>query len=272
VNDIATLPHCETLALKLEDGVLTCTLNRPDVRNAMNATMVEELEGVFASLAEANVRTVVLRGSGGHFCSGGDIKGMSMTETGEDGEPDPLQAGNRRFGRMITAVNTCPQTVIAAVEGAVRGGGFGLVCVSDVAIATSSATFALPETSLGIPPAQIAPFVVQRIGLTQARRLGLTGFKLDAGRAAELGVVHQVVDDTAALDTAIVETLAAVQKCAPGANAMTKRLMLDADTEALDPLLDAASEMFAMSARGPEGTEGLKAFVEKRKPDWAAGE
>ena len=269
MTDARPLPDCETLDLSLnEDGVLFHTLNRPKSRNAMNNAMVNELEEVFAGLAGLGVRTVVMRGAEGNFCSGGDIKDMSSALAPAEGEDDPLQSFNRRFGRMITAANNAPQTVIAVVEGAVRGGGFGLVCVSDIALAHGNASFALPETGLGLPPAQIAPFVVQRIGLTQARRFALSGLAIDAEVASELGIVHEVHNGDEELAAALAATLKRVARCAPGANAMTKRLMLDVGIEPLEQLLDAASEMFALSARGPEGTEGMRAFIEKRKPDW----
>src|SRR5690606_32924520 len=133
---------------------------------------------------DRTVRAVVLRGAEGHFCAGGDIKDMAnaRASVGKT-EADPFFTLNREFGRLITAVNQAPQTVIVVAEGAVLGGGFGLACVSDVAIAAASAKFGLPETGLGVIPAQIAPFVVTRIGLTQARRLALLGARFDGAEA-----------------------------------------------------------------------------------------
>src|SRR4029079_5328179 len=127
-----------------------------------------------------DVRVMVLRGTGGHFCAGGDIKDMAKARmsTLKAGEPDPVGAVKRAFGRAITKVDRAPQAVVAVLEGAVLGGGFGLACVADVAIAHAGANFGLPETSLGLPPAQIAPFLVRRLGLSQARRLAVTGARL----------------------------------------------------------------------------------------------
>lgn len=267
-SNVTNFPQCETLALEKDGGVLHLTLNRPEVRNAMNDTMVRELETVFTSLSGMAVRTVVMRGAGGHFCAGGDIKDMAAALAPSEDEDDPLQVFNRRFGRMATFVNHCPQTVIVVAEGAVRGGGMGLVSISDIALAHGNTSFGLPETGLGLPPAQITPFVVQRIGLTQARRLALTGATFDASRALELGLVHEVADGDDALAALLDKTLDEVSRCAPGANAMTKRLMLEVGVEPLESLLDAASEMFAAAARSDEGKEGMRAFVEKRKPNW----
>jgi isohexenylglutaconyl-CoA hydratase len=150
------------------------------------------------------------------------------------------------------------------------GGGFGLCCVSDVALALGDARFGLPETGLGLIPAQIAPFVVQRVGLTQARRLMLTGAKLDGKEAARLGLVHEICDDIAALDAALARTLTQIRRCAPRANAATKRLVLDTLGRDLASALDQASLVFAEASAGDEAREGTLAFVQKRLPEWAS--
>src|SRR5690606_4943267 len=157
--------------------------------------MVEELRTLFTALEQdQTVRALVLRGSNGHFCAGGDIKDMAgarlqATQT-PAGEPGPFFALNRAFGHMIDQANQLPQVLTSVLEGAVLGGGFGLACVADVGIAAASARFGMPETSLGVIPAQIAPFVVQRIGLAQARRLALLGEKIDGAEAVRLGIAH----------------------------------------------------------------------------------
>ncbi|MEE3118784.1 MAG: enoyl-CoA hydratase/isomerase family protein, partial [Pseudomonadota bacterium] len=189
-----SLPHCETLLLEKQGPALLVTINRPDIRNAMSLQMVAELSTVFAQIeADPAIRAVVIRGAGGHFCAGGDIKDMAgaRNQPAADGEADPFYRLNRAFGQMIQQVNESSKVVIAVIEGAVMGGGFGLACVSDVALAGPTAKFGMPETSLGIIPAQIAPFVVERIGLTQARRLALLGLKIGAAEAERLGIVHQ---------------------------------------------------------------------------------
>ena len=175
------LPECQTLLLRREGWRLHVTLNRPAARNAMSFAMVGELIDLFTAIADdRTLRAVILRGAAGNFCAGGDIKDMATArsaEPGPDGK-DPLAAGNRTFGAMLTQIEAAPQAVVAVLEGAVMGGGFGLCCVSDVAIAHVDAKFRLPETGLGVPPAQIAPFIVRRVGLTQARRLAVTGGSL----------------------------------------------------------------------------------------------
>ncbi|BAN49496.1 isohexenylglutaconyl-CoA hydratase [Metapseudomonas resinovorans] len=264
---MSELPNCETLLLELADGVLHVTLNRPESRNAMSLAMVEELRAVLAAVRDdSRVRALVLRGAGGHFCAGGDIKDMATARaTGSDA----YRQLNRAFGSLLEEAQAQPQVMVAVLEGAVLGGGFGLACISDIAIAHASAQFGLPETSLGILPAQIAPFVVKRIGLTQARRLALTAARFDGAEALRLGLVHFAEADGAVLEQRLAESLEQVRRCAPGANAQTKALLLATETEPLDTLLDHAAERFAAAVTGPEGAEGTMAFVQKRKPGWA---
>lgn len=267
-----SLPDCETLKLETDGGVLYVTLDRPDARNAMSEAMVDELEAVAkAADADRSVRALVLRGAGGHFCAGGDIKDMARLRQaqGRDDADEVVAAYNRRFGAMLTALNGARAAVVAVIEGAVLGGGFGLVCVSDVAIAHKDARFGLPETGLGIPPAQIAPFVVARIGLTQARRLGVCGARFDGEEARRLGLVHFTEDDADALQERLDEVLGQIRRCAPNANAITKELMLRAGHEDMQGLLDDASFTFARAIRSEEGAEGTAAFIEKRLPKWA---
>ncbi|WP_271408268.1 enoyl-CoA hydratase/isomerase family protein [Pseudomonas sp. Q1-7] len=261
------LPNTETLLLEQADGVLHVTLNRPDCRNAMSLTMVNELRAVLAAAREdAGVRALVLRGADGHFCAGGDIKDMASARTSGSAAYRDL---NRAFGRLLEEAQAQPQVLVAVLEGAVLGGGFGLACVSDIAIALQGAQFGLPETSLGILPAQIAPFVARRVGLTQARRLALTAARFDGVEALRLGLVHFAEPDTATLEQRLMDSLQQVRRCAPGANARTKALLLATEVEPLGNLLDSAAEQFAEAVTGPEGTEGTLAFVQKRKPAWA---
>ncbi|MFV9681121.1 isohexenylglutaconyl-CoA hydratase [Pseudomonas sp. NY15367] len=262
------MPHCETLLLNSVGGVLHVTLNRPDSRNAMSLAMVGELRATLEAVRhDPNVRALVLRGAGGHFCAGGDIKDMAGARA-KGG--DAYRELNRAFGALLEEAQAAPQVLVAVLEGAVLGGGFGLACVSDVAIAASGAKFGLPETTLGILPAQIAPFVVHRIGLTQARRLALTAARFDGAEALRLGLVHYCEQDEAALQQRLDETLEQIRQCAPQANAQTKALLLASENEALGPLLDRAAEQFAAAVTGVEGVEGTMAFVQKRKPKWAA--
>lgn len=267
------LPECKSLLLEQKDHALFITLNRPQVKNAMSLEMVNELVSVFDTLQNStSIRAVVMRGAEGHFCAGGDIKDMAgarsaLSKTASQSE-DPFYALNRAFGRMITTANQLPQVVIVVTEGAVLGGGFGLACISDIALTAADAKFGLPETGLGIPPAQIAPFVVNRIGITQARRLALLGARFDGNEALRLGIVHECHANTDELNTALETVLKQVKRCAPEANRITKQLILSVGAEPLEQLLDRAAQAFSSSVQGAEGQEGTMAFIQKRDPSW----
>jgi isohexenylglutaconyl-CoA hydratase len=252
-------------------------LNRPESRNAMSLQMVAELRQILQA-AEATVgqpdavRVVVLRGAGGHFCSGADLKDMGAARMRALQAPvegaDPIAEVNAAFGELCVAYARTPLAVVAVLEGTVMGGGFGLACIADVAIASETANFRLPETSLGVVPAQIAPFLVERLGYSQAKRLAVTGGRLDAAAALRLGLVHAVVD-TAELQTELDKVLADILACAPGALAATKALMAQARLCEPQDLVQHAATIFSRAAQGPEGLEGIAAFMQKRKPQWA---
>ncbi|GGB48346.1 enoyl-CoA hydratase [Tistrella bauzanensis] len=269
------LPICPDLLLDLDGPVLKLTLNRPDVRNAMTHELVRQMIEVVAWLEDhPDVGALVIRGAGGTFCAGGDIKGFMAAFRAPKpaaGQPDPIMADNRRFGSFLMRIEALPQTVVVAVEGAAFGGGLGLACIGDVMICTGDARFALSETGLGIPPAQIAPFVAARIGISQARRLALTGMRFDGAEAGRIGLAHEVMTDTAALDARLDRLLADIRRCAPGANATTKRLLMAGKITPLADLLDQSSAEFARCLRGAEGQEGVAAFLEKRKASWVTG-
>ena len=269
------LAKCETLLVEKQGPTLHLTINRPEARNAMSLTMVAELSAVFSQIeSDTSIRAVVIRGSGGHFCAGGDIRDMAgaRSQKAEENEADPFYKLNRAFGQMLQQVNESSKVVIAVIEGAVMGGGFGLACVSDLAIAGPTAKFGMPETTLGIIPAQIAPFVVERIGLTQARRLALLGLRIGAEEARSLGIVHQCAGSDEELKDLLTKALERVRHCAPHATAETKAILHRVGNEDMGGLLDSAAKKFAEAIRGGEGSEGTMAFMEKRPPSWAGTE
>ncbi len=259
----------EIVEIRREAGVAHLTLNRPELRNAMSLEMVEALLNALSEAEAAGDRAVVLRGVGGNFCSGGDIKDMGAAQAQPAGATDAVAGVNARFGALCAAYAETGLPVVCVVEGAVMGGGFGLACVADVVIADEGAVFRLPETGLGLVPAQIAPFLVERLGYSEARRLAVTGGKLDAAAARRVGLVHEVAGGGDALSAALAATLEQIKKGAPGAIAATKKLVRRARLEDPASLVADAAAVFASAARGPEGAEGMAAFLEKRKPNWA---
>lgn len=252
-------------------SVETWTLNDPASRNALSEAMVGALLTACERAAtDADLRGVVLRGAGGHFCAGGSLGGFAKTigQPLASGEDDPLVPLNRQFGVLLQALCTLPQWLIVAVEGTAMGGGFGLVCCADQVLAHTGAQFATPEVTLGIVPAQIAPFVVRRLGFAAARRCLLTGERWDAAAAQHAGLVDEVVsgDMEAAVQAAIARHAAA----APQAVAATKRLLLALPETPLPALLDDAAMAFAQALRGPEAPQGLAAFAARKAPPWSA--
>lgn len=260
----------ETLIVVREGPVLGVTMNRPEARNALSPTMVDELTEVFRRARDdAEVRAIVLTGAGGTFCAGGDLKGMKGRTAEGGGSPEATAASNRRFGALLGLADALPKAVIVLIEGAAMGGGVGLVAVSDWAIAEKSAQIGTPEVTVGLVPAQIAPFLAVRVGYTQARRMATYGLRLGAEEALRIGLVHELADGR---DDLLVRGAAAVNqvlRCAPEAVAETKRLVRASLREPLGPTLDAASHAFAAALAG-EAREGIRAFVEKRKPAWAS--
>jgi isohexenylglutaconyl-CoA hydratase len=265
------LAEMSTLELRREGEVLHITLNRPQVRNAMSLAMVRELRVVLAQCEmKWDARVLVLRGAGGHFCAGADLADMAQARSQLANNPHSLAQTNAAFGELCVAFANTGLTTVALLEGTVMGGGFGLACVVDVAIASDTVAFRLPETSLGLVPAQIGPFLVERLGYAEAKRLAVTGGRLDAQQALRLRLVHEV-HGADQLDTALQRLLNDALQCAPGAVAATKALLAKARFQAPADLVQQAAAVFSDAALGAEGTEGTMAFLQKRKPRWAPG-
>lgn len=258
----------ETLALRRDGPVLHVTLNRPAVRNAMSIAMVRELRVVLAQQELAGTtRVIVLRGAGGHFCAGADLRDLAAARAQLADKPSAVADVNAAFGELCVAYADTGLALVAVLEGTVMGGGFGLACVADVALAGTSVDFRLPETSLGVVPAQIAPFLVERLGFAEAKRLAVTGARLNAKAALDLRLVHEV-HAASALDRAVAAVLADILNCAPGAVAATKALIRQARFHNAGSMVHDAAEVFSRAALGPEGIEGTTAFLQKRKASW----
>jgi isohexenylglutaconyl-CoA hydratase len=258
----------DTLILRHDGPVLHVTLNRPELRNAMSLAMVLELrQALAAAEADGQTRILVLRGAGGHFCAGADLKDMAGARARLAEDPEALVKVNAAFGDLCVAFADTGLATVAVLEGTVMGGGFGLACVVDVALAGTSAQFRLPETSLGVVPAQIAPFLVERLGYAEAKRLAVTGGKLDAQAALDLRLVHDV-HAAGALDHALADVISHILQNAPGAVAATKALMAQARFHSPASMVQHAAEVFSKAALGPEGIEGTTAFLAKRKAGW----
>ncbi len=258
------------IAIARDGAVLHLTLNRPEVRNAMSLAMVGEMaDALRVAERDGKTRVMVLRGADGNFSAGADLKDMAGARARLPDDPDAILKVNAAFGELCNAFGNSGLAIVAVLEGAVMGGGFGLSCVADVVIASESTVFRLPETSLGVLPAQIAPFLVERLGYSEAKRLAVTGCRLDARAALAIRLVHEV-HPAPDLNAAVTRTVDEILNCAPGALAATKALVRKARWSPPSELVQQAAEAFSSAALGPEGIEGMGAFLQKRKPHWSS--
>lgn len=246
---------------------MTVTLDRPERRNAFDDVLAARIRDTFGELsADGSVRVIVLRGQGEYFCAGGDLTWMQRSgNLPKERNLDDAKG----FASAFAAVDRCAKPTVAAVAGAALGGGAGLVAACDVAIAQRSTVFGFPEVKLGIVPAAISPYVIQKIGWSQARRLFLTGERFDAETAMRIGLVHEVVAD-GELDAALARTVAQLLTSGPEALGRVKRLLKGMNALAPDgALLDLTARTIADARASAEAQEGFAAFLQKRKPTWA---
>ena len=248
-------------------GVATLALARPEKHNALSQALIDDLRAATARIAaDQDIRVVILTGQGRSFCAGGDLGWMQDQMAGDDAMK---RAAAQSLAQMLGAINTLPQPVIGRVQGNAFGGGVGMACVCDVAIAVDDAKFGLTETKLGLIPATIGPYVLARMGEAHARRVFMSGRLFDAAEAVDLGIVAKAVP-AAALDQAVEAEVAPYLQCAPDAVAAAK-----AFARSLGPTIDEsviARSIDALIAQwdGRSAKEGISAFFERRKPDWAA--
>jgi isohexenylglutaconyl-CoA hydratase len=264
------MPDYANITLAREGAVSRLTLNRPERRNAITQKMMLELEDAFRQVgADKTCRVLVLRGAGGHFSAGGDIADMAdMPPMPASGAIDPMIAHYRQFGHALEVLNTLPQPVIAVIEGAAVGGGFGMACCSDIVILHENAKFGLPEPKAGFIPSQILPFIVRRIGEGATRDLALTARVIDGAEAHRLGVGRYLCANTADLNRTLKAAIDDVLKLEPEALAVVKRLVLSTAASDDKTVLDDAAQSIVQLLRRPQASEGMKSFMEKTIPSW----
>jgi isohexenylglutaconyl-CoA hydratase len=246
-------------------------LNRPDKRNALSDAMVAELAALLERVSgDLAARALVISGAGGHFCAGADFAGfLALMQTAPGQAEDPIARYNRGFGAMLERVAALPVPTIAVVSGVAMGGGCGLAAACDRVLAADDATFAMPEVTLGVAPAQIAPFVVRRAGARRARWLMLTGARLK-GAAAQAEGLADVVVPPGGLRAALAADLGLLAAAEPAALRATKRILNRTLEASLADSLDAAALEFAGLLRHGAAREGIAATVARRAPAWAA--
>ncbi len=256
------------LRLERDGAVLRVTLARPDVRNAFDDVLIQELTRAFREAGEdGEARVVVLAGDGPTFCAGADVTWMRKAGGYSTGENE---ADAERMARMLRGIDACPKPVIALAHGAAIGGGVGLVAAADIAIAAEGTVFSLAEVKLGILPAVISPYVLRAIGPRAARDLFLTGDRFDAREAHRIGLVHQVVPPDG-LAAAGARKVASILTSAPEAVRVAKRLIESVAWKTPEEAMALTVRTIAERRASAEAKEGLTAFLEKRKPSWSRG-
>lgn len=267
---MSKLPDVTALELDISKGWLTVWFNQPDSRNALTSVLVADLIATLEAVRDdREIRGITLRGRGGVFCSGGDLKAFNRNQSSNRSKDDIIEE-SKRGAYLFDLVNTMPQVTIVIIEGSAMAGGFGVACCADVVICASDARFAMTETSIGLTPAQISPFVIQKLGYATARRLMLTAARFDGKEAKTLGFVDFLGDSIVELETFELEIKKQVLRTAPGAVADIKSLIVSIPFLDRESIVDAAAENFANRILSDEGREGVASFVEKRKPSWVS--
>lgn len=253
----------ECIRVDIERGIARVTLNRPEVRNAFNGTMLKELHHAFTSFDES-VRLVVLTGEGKAFCAGADMRWMAESRKLDDA--DNAQDASLMMD-LFRAIDESPRPVIGRINGPTVGGGLGLLACCDIVVSVDTVRFGFTEVKLGVVPAVISPFVMQKMDITAARRYFLTGELFDAHEAKRLGLVHEVVA-APELDATVDQLAETILRVAPGAVAEAKALIRMVKGRPSDEILHEAVKTIARLRVSDEALEGFAAFLEKRKPAW----
>jgi methylglutaconyl-CoA hydratase len=252
-----------SLIVETRDAVATLTLDRPEVHNAFDETLIARLTDAFAALAgDAGIRTVVLRGNGKSFSAGADLNWMRRMADFSEAEN---LADARRFAALLQAIDDCPKPVIARIHGNAFAGAIGLIACCDLAVAVPEAEFAITEVRLGLIPAVISPYLVRAMGARQARRWFLCSESFSAEVASAMILIHEIVP-AADLDACVVHWSEALRKAGPNALTAAKTLVSTVGFDAA--LIEETARRIAAIRAGAEGREGVAAFLEKRKPSW----
>ena len=247
-------------------GVASVTLNLPDRRNALSALMMAELTEMAGTLGAAiETRAIVLKGAGKTFCAGGDLDWMKA-QIDADRETRMIEA--RKLAEMLRALNEMPTPLIGRIHGGAFGGGVGMACVCDVAIASAETKFALTETRLGLIPATIGPYVIARMGEGRARRVFMSSRVFDAQEAASLGIIA-TAGDADDLETAVEAEITPYLSVAPGAVGASKALARALGARIDDAVIDETIRRLADQWESEEADHGISAFLAKEKPRWA---
>ena len=257
-------PKTDSLLIEYSNGWVTIWFNQIKNRNAITNNIVDELFSIFNFLKDdRQIRGITLRGKGGIFCAGVDLKSLKkMTDTSKNAKSLAFEM-SIRIGELFKVINSAPQIVVAVTEGAAIAGGFGIACSADLILTMPETKFSLSETRIGLTPAQISPYVINRLGYSLARKMMLLGARIDGREAMKIGIADYIANDSN-LEELLDSIKEEVFKCSPNAIAITKRVLTV--NEYIDP--QKAANLFSDCVVSDEGQEGINSFFEKRKPFW----
>ncbi|SDR33346.1 enoyl-CoA hydratase/isomerase family protein [Pseudovibrio sp. Tun.PSC04-5.I4] len=261
---VASVVLCER-----QDAWLTITLNQPEKRNPLTSDVIAQISQALREVREdRSLRGITITGAGGVFCAGGDLKAFQKILAGGEQAEALAHEVSLEAAEFFALVAAQPQVTVALVEGAAMAGGLGMACACDFIVTTNDAKFAFSETRIGLPPAQIAQYVIKRLGYQKAKKMLVLGSKLTGAEAGQLELADVTVADATALKEAEAVLQKQVLACAPGAVAATKGVVEDALYLEQEALRESAASYFAKAVVGDEGQEGVMSFMQKRKPSW----
>jgi methylglutaconyl-CoA hydratase len=257
-----------TITLSQTGRVATLSLNRPEVHNALNQELMGEMAATLQQLAQDDsVRVVVLAAVGGTFCAGGDLK---MMREAADYTFEQNKAGGYEIFDLLGTMSEFPKPLVGRVQGHALGGGVGLLSCCDIVVAVAKAQFGLTESRLGIVPAVISPYVINKIGVSNGRQLFLTGERFSADYARQVGLVHYVEPDEEALDERIAERVGELLMASPQSQAVAKQLIRTVAYQPISAMREYTAQTIAECRASEDGREGMSSFLEKRRPRWQA--
>ena len=258
-------PETKYCILSQENGWITIWFNRPEKRNALSDGLLMDIKKTLTSVeSDRSIRGIIFRGKGGFFCAGVDLEEIKKIAVAGENARELALDMSMKAGSIFKQISKAPQITVSAVEGAAMAGAFGIACATDILITMNDARYALTETKIGLTPAQIAPYVLNRLGYAQARKLMLLGSSFNGQKAYEIGMADYLAKTKIELDEHIKDIKEKVKKCSPNAVAITKKILSKNDV--LNP--EKAAELFADCILHQEGREGFASFFEKRTPYW----
>ena len=259
------LPKTKDCILELENCWLTIWFDRPEKNNALSNNLIKEIIHTLTIIKKnKSIRGIIFRGKGNVFCSGADLRELKKISNSKNQSSKLAYEMSKRIGLLFQMINACPQIIISVVEGPAMAGAFGIVCSSDFIISTKSAKYALSETKLGLVPAQVAPYVLEKLGLSQGKKLLLLGKMFDGLEAHKKGLVDYLVDEEHEIDDCLNIIKNSVKNCAPNAISVTKEII--SNNKNID--IEKAAVIFSNSIDHKEGVDGLASFFKRRKPFW----